>query len=104
MCPGEKRKLTIQPDWAYGSRGVGPIPANSVLSMLDEGLMCQWANSGQSLRRSWSPSKVSVKMSCSSYTGGSNNIFKYDVTTAPDSVLRQDGRLGGEYTRATPQA
>ena len=34
MCPGEKRKLTIQPDWAYGSRGAGPIPANSVLSML----------------------------------------------------------------------
>ena len=32
MCPGEKRKLTIQPDWAYGSRGAGPIPANSVLS------------------------------------------------------------------------
>ena len=32
MCPGEKRKLTIQPEWAYGSRGVGPIPANSVLS------------------------------------------------------------------------
>ena len=34
MCPGEKRKLTIQPEWAYGSRGAGPIPANSVLSML----------------------------------------------------------------------
>jgi FK506-binding protein 2 len=33
MCVGEKRKLTIQPDWAYGSRGAGPIPANSVLSM-----------------------------------------------------------------------
>lgn len=32
MCPGEKRKLTIQPAWAYGTRGVGPIPANSVLS------------------------------------------------------------------------
>lgn len=32
MCPGEKRKLTIQPDWAYGSRAMGPIPANSVLS------------------------------------------------------------------------
>ncbi|KAF2132095.1 hypothetical protein P153DRAFT_382988 [Dothidotthia symphoricarpi CBS 119687] len=31
MCPGEKRKLTIQPDWAYGSRGTGPIPGNSVL-------------------------------------------------------------------------
>lgn len=32
MCPGEKRKLTIQPEWAYGSRAMGPIPANSVLS------------------------------------------------------------------------
>jgi FK506-binding protein 2 len=32
MCPGEKRKLTIQPEWAYGERSVGPIPANSVLS------------------------------------------------------------------------
>ncbi|USP82324.1 uncharacterized protein yc1106_09598 [Curvularia clavata] len=31
MCPGEKRKLTIQPEWAYGSRGAGPIPPNSVL-------------------------------------------------------------------------
>ena len=31
MCPGEKRKLTIQPEWAYGERGVGPIPANSIL-------------------------------------------------------------------------
>ncbi|KAL1584043.1 hypothetical protein WHR41_08170 [Cladosporium halotolerans] len=31
MCPGEKRKLTIQPEWGYGSRGMGPIPANSVL-------------------------------------------------------------------------
>ena len=31
MCPGDKRRLTIQPDWGYGSRGMGPIPANSVL-------------------------------------------------------------------------
>ena len=47
MCPGEKRKLTIQvfqrcstvtttanncqPEWAYGSRAMGPIPADSVL-------------------------------------------------------------------------
>ncbi|KAG9378543.1 Peptidyl-prolyl cis-trans isomerase [Pyrenophora tritici-repentis] len=31
MCPGEKRKLTIQPEWAYGTRGAGPIGPNSVL-------------------------------------------------------------------------
>ncbi|KAF1982531.1 hypothetical protein K402DRAFT_397441 [Aulographum hederae CBS 113979] len=31
MCPGEKRKLTVQPEYGYGSRGMGPIPANSVL-------------------------------------------------------------------------
>ena len=31
MCPGEKRTLTIQAEWAYGSRSMGPIPANSVL-------------------------------------------------------------------------
>ena len=33
MCPGEKRTLTIQPEWGYGERGMGPIPANSVLGM-----------------------------------------------------------------------
>lgn len=31
MCPGEKRKLTIQAEWAYGERAMGPIPSNSVL-------------------------------------------------------------------------
>jgi FK506-binding protein 2 len=31
MCPGEKRKLTIQPIYGYGMRSVGPIPAHSVL-------------------------------------------------------------------------
>jgi FK506-binding protein 2 len=31
MCPGEKRLLTIQPEWAYGERAMGPIPSNSVL-------------------------------------------------------------------------
>lgn len=31
MCIGDKRKLTIQPEYGYGSSGVGPIPANAVL-------------------------------------------------------------------------
>ena len=31
MCPGDKRTLTIQPEMGYGSRGMGPIPADSVL-------------------------------------------------------------------------
>ena len=31
MCIGDKRRLTIQPEWGYGLRGMGPIPANSVL-------------------------------------------------------------------------
>jgi len=31
MCPGDKRTLTIQPEYGYGARGMGPIPANSVL-------------------------------------------------------------------------
>jgi FK506-binding protein 2 len=38
MCPGEKRKLTIQPSWGYGARGAGPIPANAVLSKLGASL------------------------------------------------------------------
>lgn len=31
MCIGEKRRLTIAPELAYGERAVGPIPANSIL-------------------------------------------------------------------------
>ncbi len=31
MRVGGERKLVISPDFAYGSRAVGPIPANSVL-------------------------------------------------------------------------
>lgn len=31
MCIGEKRRLTIAPEMAYGDRQVGPIPPNSIL-------------------------------------------------------------------------
>ena len=31
MCIGEKRRLTIQPEWGYGTRGMGPIPGEAVL-------------------------------------------------------------------------
>lgn len=31
MCIGEKRTLTIPPEFGYGNRGVGPIPAGSTL-------------------------------------------------------------------------
>jgi hypothetical protein len=56
MCPGEKRTLTIQPEWAYGSRGMGPIPANSVLGMYN---CCKLedeedANRSQCSKPSWS--------------------------------------------------
>lgn len=36
MCIGEKRTLTIQPEYGYGSSGMGPIPANSVLKFETE--------------------------------------------------------------------
>lgn len=31
MCVGEKRTLTIPPEFGYGERGIGPIPAGATL-------------------------------------------------------------------------
>ncbi|KAF9884300.1 Peptidyl-prolyl cis-trans isomerase fpr2 [Aspergillus nanangensis] len=31
MCVGEKRTLTIPPEYGYGDRGVGPIPGGATL-------------------------------------------------------------------------
>jgi len=40
MCIGDKRKLTIPPDFGYGERAMGSIPAGSTLGMSMEPGLC----------------------------------------------------------------
>jgi FK506-binding protein 2 len=45
MCIGEKRTLTIPPEYGYGQRSMGPIPAGSTLGMYhgEDGLPGPWS-------------------------------------------------------------
>ncbi|KAN0110880.1 hypothetical protein V8E51_007267 [Hyaloscypha variabilis] len=45
MCIGDRRKLVLSPDLAYGNRTVGPIPANSTLGTV---FPCWLSNTNES--------------------------------------------------------
>ncbi len=47
MCIGDKRKLTIPPEFGYGERGMGPIPAGSTLVFETELVGIQGVEGGE---------------------------------------------------------
>lgn len=73
MCVGEKRLLTIKPEFGYGNQPMGPIPAGSTLSPFGR-LIKRCCSSSltsilQSLRRSLWASQAFRKMSYRVYLG-----------------------------------
>ncbi len=92
MCVGEKRKLIIQPEWAYGARSVGPIPANSVLSMCSGDFPSRGRTfrklmlfSQSSKRNSWGL-RVYQRTNCELDCSCVRSIFSRRWITAPDVI------------------
>lgn len=55
MCVGEKRTLTVPPEYGYGERGIGPIPGGATLVFETElmgiqGVESEAEGQGQGLR------------------------------------------------------
>eukprot|EP00116_Pleurobrachia_bachei_P014388 sb/3474650/ len=51
MCPGDKRRLTIPPEYGYGVTEIGPVPPNSALQFEVELLHNGYPNSRHSQRQ-----------------------------------------------------
>lgn len=47
MCVGEKRTLTIPPEYGYGERGIGPIPGGATLIFETELVQIEGVNNDE---------------------------------------------------------